>query len=69
MVAWQKFANGETPMSTNLKGDHLVGKYYVVFDKVYKQEIKELIDSGFSEKDKTKSTYFTRGSKCLVMGK
>ena len=51
MVAWQKFGNGETPMSTNLKGDHLVGKYYVVFDKAYKQEVKELINSGISEKE------------------
>ena len=51
MVAWQKYGNGETPISSNLKGDHLVGKYYVIFDKIYKQEIKELIDGGFSEKE------------------
>ena len=51
MVAWQKYGNGETPISSNLKGDHLVGKYYVIFDKIYKQEIKELIDGGFSDKE------------------
>ena len=68
MVAWQKFGNGETPMSTNLKGDHLVGKYYVVFDKVYKQEIKELIDSGFSEKDaKLKAPILLEAQKMLLL--
>ena len=67
MVAWQKFGNGETPMSTNQKGDHLVGKYYVVFDKVYKQEIKELIDSGLSEKDaKLKTPILLEAQEMLV---
>ncbi|UTW60843.1 arginine--tRNA ligase [bacterium SCSIO 12741] len=41
MLAWQKFGNGETPQSSGLKGDKLVGKYYVEFDKRYKQEVKE----------------------------
>ena len=42
MLAWQKFGNGETPESTGMKGDHLVGKYYVLFDKEYKKQIEEL---------------------------
>jgi len=42
MLAWQKFGNGETPESTGIKGDHLVGKYYVLFDKEYKKQIEEL---------------------------
>lgn len=42
MLAWQRFGNGETPESSGLKGDHLVGKYYVKFDKEYKAEIKQL---------------------------
>lgn len=46
MIAWQKFGNGETPQSSGLKGDHLVGKYYVEFDKAYKKEIEILINSG-----------------------
>jgi arginyl-tRNA synthetase len=46
MIAWQKYGNGETPESSGLKGDHLVGKYYVEFDKHYKTEIKLLLDSG-----------------------
>ncbi|MEG2281672.1 MAG: arginine--tRNA ligase, partial [Rikenellaceae bacterium] len=51
MIAWIKFGNGETPQSTGLKGDHLVGKYYVAFDKAYKTEIKTLMDEGQSEDD------------------
>ena len=46
MLAWQKFGEGETPESSGLKGDHLVGKYYVAFDKAYKEQIAELIEAG-----------------------
>ena len=46
MIAWQKFGNGETPQSSGLKGDHLVGKYYVEFDKAYKKEIEALVNTG-----------------------
>lgn len=49
MVAYLRFGNGETPESSGLKGDHLAGKYYVLFDKEYKNEIKELIASGQTE--------------------
>jgi len=49
MLAWKLYGNGETPQSTGLKGDHLVGKYYVVFDKAYKAEIAELIAKGSTE--------------------
>lgn len=49
MLAWEKFGNGETPTSTGLKGDKLVGNYYVEFDKNYKKEIKELQEQGFDE--------------------
>ena len=55
MLAWKLFGNGETPESTGMKGDHLVGKYYVVFDKAYKAEIKELMLSGMSEEEAKKS--------------
>lgn len=48
MFAWQKWGNGETPESSGLKGDHLVGKYYVVFDKEYKKEIAELVAAGMT---------------------
>jgi arginyl-tRNA synthetase len=55
MLAWQKFGNGETPESTGLKGDHLVGKYYVIFDKEYKKEIDELKAAGHTEDDAKKN--------------
>ena len=49
MVAWKRFGNDETPSSTGLKGDKLVGNYYVRFDKVYKEQISELIAEGRTE--------------------
>lgn len=49
MIAWQLFGKGETPESTGLKGDKLVGKYYVLFDKAYKEEIAQLIVEGKSK--------------------
>lgn len=51
MVAWQKFGNGETPQSSGLKGDKLVGKYYVAFDSAYKKEKEILIQQGKSEEE------------------
>jgi len=54
MLAWQKFGNGETPESSNLKGDKLVGKYYVEFDKAYKAEISQLIETGKTEEEAKK---------------
>ena len=54
MLAWEKFGNGETPESSNLKGDKLVGKYYVEFDKAYKAEINQLIETGKTEEEAKK---------------
>ena len=54
MLAWQKFGNGETPTSTGLKGDKLVGNYYVKFDQEYKQEIAQLISEGKTEDEAKK---------------
>ena len=55
MLAWQRFGNGETPESSGMKGDHLVGKYYVEFDKHYKQEVAELIAGGMEEDEAKKN--------------
>jgi arginyl-tRNA synthetase len=55
MLAWKLFGKGETPESSGMKGDHLVGKYYVEFDKAYKAEVKGLMDKGMSEDDAKKS--------------
>lgn len=55
MLAWKLFGNGETPQSSGMKGDHLVGKYYVVFDKAYKAEIKALMEKGMTEEEAKKN--------------
>ncbi len=54
MLAWQKFGNGQTPESTGLKGDKLVGNFYVEFDKMYKAEISQLMAEGKSEEEAKK---------------
>lgn len=54
MLAWQKFGNGQTPESSSLKGDKLVGNYYVKFDKAYKEEITQLVATGKTEEEAKK---------------
>ena len=56
MLAWKKFGNGETPEKSGLKGDHLVGKYYVVFDQEYKKELAQLMASGKSAEEAEQSS-------------
>lgn len=51
MLAWQKWGNGETPETSGKKGDHLIGDYYVEFDKHYKDEIKGLMDQGMTQEE------------------
>lgn len=51
MLAWQKYGNGETPGSSGKKGDHLVGDYYVIFDKRYKAEVAGLMEKGMSKEE------------------
>jgi arginyl-tRNA synthetase len=54
MLAWQKFGNGQTPETSGLKGDKLVGNFYVAFDKAYKEEINQLLSEGKSEEEAKK---------------
>ena len=54
MIAWKRFANGATPSSTNKKGDHFVGDYYVMFNDAYKTEVEELVQKGMSKADAEK---------------
>lgn len=54
MLAWQKFGDGETPQSSGLKGDHLIGKYYVKFDQTYKAQIKDLVEQGKTQEEAEK---------------
>ncbi len=56
MLAWKKWSGGETPVTTGEKGDFFVGRYYVLFDKEYKKEIKELIEKGLSEEEADKKS-------------
>ena len=51
MVAYQKWGNNETPQSAGLKGDHLIGKYYVMFDQHYQKEVKDLISKGVNKEE------------------
>ncbi|WP_370640513.1 arginine--tRNA ligase [uncultured Alistipes sp.] len=55
MLAWKLYGGGETPASSGMKGDHLVGKYYVEFDKHYKEQIRELVAAGQSEEEAKKN--------------
>ncbi|MEO0902472.1 MAG: arginine--tRNA ligase, partial [Bacteroidota bacterium] len=55
MLAWQRFGDGETPESSGMKSDHLVGKYYVAFDKAYKAEIEQLVSEGKGKKEAEKT--------------
>ena len=66
MVAWQDFGNGETPDSTGLKGDKLVGNYYVLFEKKYKEEIANLIGQGKTEEEaKSDAPLFVKAQQML----
>jgi len=66
MLAWQKFGAGETPESTSMKGDHLVGKYYVVFDKEYKKEIEVLKAEGQSEDEAKKNAPLMKEAQSML---
>ncbi|GAB4237766.1 MAG: arginine--tRNA ligase [Ekhidna sp.] len=54
MLAYQKFGNGETPESAGMKGDHLIGKYYVKFDQLYKEEVSKLVQQGMDPEEAKK---------------
>ena len=60
MLAWKLFGNGETPSSTGKKGDHLVGDYYVIFEKENKKQINALVDEGLSTEEAEKNTPLIR---------
>ncbi len=67
MVAWIDYGNGDTPKSTGIKGDHFVGKYYVKFDKQYKEEISELIKKGMQKDEaEKKAPIFLKAQEMLL---
>lgn len=67
MVAWREFGNGETPESSGEKGDHLVGKYYVLFDKKYREQQSELQSQGYTAEEASKEApIFKEAQKMLL---
>lgn len=67
MLAWLKYGNGETPASTGMKGDHLIGKYYVEFDKHYKAELKELQTKGMSEDEAKANSSLMKEAQAMLL--
>ncbi len=67
MLAWEKWGNGETPESSGLKGDHLVGKYYVIFDKEYKKEIDALKAEGQTEDEAKKNAPLIKEAQQMLL--
>ncbi|MBN2863768.1 MAG: arginine--tRNA ligase, partial [Bacteroidales bacterium] len=67
MLAWQKFGNGETPESSGIKGDHLVGKYYVLFEKLYKFQAHELIEKGIKPAEAKASAPLIKEARELLL--
>lgn len=66
MLAWQKWGNGETPASSHLKGDHLVGNYYVLFDKHYKAELKELEAKGHTPEEAERESTLMQEARAML---
>lgn len=67
MLAWQKFGHGETPESSGLKGDALVGKYYVAFDKAYKEEVAGLVASGMEQASAEKAASLLKAAQEMLI--
>lgn len=66
MLAWQKWGNGETPESSHLKGDHLVGNYYVLFDKHYKAELKEHEAKGLTPEEAERESTLMQEARAML---
>ena len=67
MLAWQIFGNNETPESTEMKGDHLIGKYYVAFDKEYKKQIAALVKDGMDSKDAEREAQIFKDAQAMLL--
>ena len=67
MLAWQRFGNGETPETTGMKGDHLVGKYYVLFEREYKAQIENLVQSGIDENEARNSAPMMKEAREMLL--
>lgn len=67
MLAWEIFGNNETPESTEMKGDHLIGKYYVAFDKEYKKQIATLVKDGMDSKDAEREAQIFKDAQAMLL--
>jgi len=67
MIAWQLFANGATPESTNMKGDHFVGEYYVKYNDAYKAEVAQLIANGMSNEEAEQSAPIQKAAQAMLL--
>ena len=67
MIAWQLFANGATPESTNMKGDHFVGDYYVKYNDAYKAEVEQLIAGGMSKELAEQEAPIQKGAQAMLL--
>jgi arginyl-tRNA synthetase len=67
MLAWLKYGNNETPESTGIKGDHLIGKYYVKFEQEYKLQVEELVDKGINETEARNSAPLIREAREMLL--
>ena len=67
MIAWKLFANGETPESTGIKGDHFVGKYYVQFNDEYKKQVEELIAAGKTKEEAEKEAPIMKATQQMLL--
>ncbi len=67
MLAWQKFGNGETPESSGMKGDHLVGKYYVLFEQNYKIQVEKLVREGMEENEAKNSAPLMKETRDMLL--
>ena len=67
MLAWQREANGETPQSSGIKGDHLVGKYYVAFNNALKREVEQMVAAGASKEEAEKSASILQEAQSMLV--
>ena len=67
MIAWQQFADGATPQSTNTKGDHFVGEYYVRFNEEYKKQVEALIAGGMKKEEAEKEASIMKGTQQMLL--
>ncbi|MDZ7606133.1 MAG: arginine--tRNA ligase [Cyclobacteriaceae bacterium] len=67
MLAYSKFGNGESPESSGIKGDHLIGKYYVLFDKEYKKQVQELVEKGLPKETADKEAPMLKEAQAMLI--